>query len=82
MLSPDPPSGTEATSTFQNTDHFKRVLQGVITITVITLITSIALSVFAENPNSASMIKAIDRTWQAFLMGFAALIGLIGGKSA
>ena len=70
----------EQAVTFPNTYLFKWVLFVVMGITILALIISISLTIYFDNP-SPGVVKAIDRTWQTFLSGFGALIGLIGGKS-
>jgi hypothetical protein len=61
-----------------SSSHFKWVLGAVFVITLLTLIALVAL-VFA--PPSAQLTTVSGTCEKAFIFGFSALIGLIGGKA-
>jgi hypothetical protein len=58
---------------------FKTVLVIVTALTVLSLMTSVALSLWGrENEATERLIETCATTWK---MGFAAIIGLIGGRT-
>ena len=75
-----PPDNGEPIVVFDNSVFFKWTLIIVTIITLSAFVTSIGLTVNYESP-SPGVIKAIDRTWAAFWLGFGALVGLLAGKS-
>ncbi|MDA0999813.1 MAG: hypothetical protein O2807_04745 [bacterium] len=62
------------------TSHFKLIFITVSAITIVLLLVSISIDIFASAP-SPRLMKVADRTWQLFVGGFGTMLGLIGGKS-
>ena len=59
---------------------FKWIFQTVLALTILSLVISLGLSLFA-NPSSLqmSLFETCTTTWK---MGFGAIVGLIGGKAS
>jgi hypothetical protein len=62
------------------TPTFKLIFLSVMSLTILSLIVTIALAVFVKNPNP-SVQGAIDTCSTTYKMGFGANVGLIGGKA-
>jgi hypothetical protein len=78
---PSPQGRPEAERVLTVAPHFKLVFLAVLCLTVISLITSIALTI-AYDPHPSDEIKRlIDTCSTTWKMGFGAIVGLLGGKA-
>ena len=62
------------------TPAFKLIFLSVLSLTILSLVVTIALAVFVKSP-SASVQGTIDTCSTTYKMGFGAIVGLIGGKA-